>query len=114
MKHVKEQLEYIKHDQVIAIVIKFLKNCPADDLIQVRTDLVYRMRAFLSNRRDSNSAVSPQEQQEKVQEIMNNTLELIDDEYIYGKETRLAPMIKSNLQIYWLETVKVLLTNYLP
>lgn len=114
MRHVKEQIEYIKLDQVIAIVIKFLKNCPAEDLIQVRLDLMYRMRSFLSNKRDPTVTIPFQEQQEKIQEIMNNTLELIDDEFIFGKELRMSPMTKSNLQIYWLETVKVLLTNYLP
>jgi hypothetical protein len=109
MRHVREQVEFLKLDEVISIIIKFLKNCP-DELINMRSDLVYRMKTFLTCKRESQIL----EPAEKVIEIMQNVIELIDDEAILGKNVRMAPTIKSNMQSYWLEIVKVIIMNYLP
>ena len=65
MKHVREQVEFLKLDEVISIIIKFLKNCP-DELINMRSDLVYRMKTFLTCKRE-NHIPDPNE---KMNEIM--------------------------------------------
>ena len=109
MKHVREQVEFLKLDEVISIIIKFLKNCP-DELINMRSDLVYRMKTFLTCKRENNIP----DPNEKMNEIMQNIIELLDDEGILGKNVRLAPTTRSNMQSYWLEIVRVIILNYLP
>ena len=94
MRHVKEQVEHLKLDEVISIIIKFLKNCP-DELITMRSDLVYRMKTFLTCKREG--TIPPDQIDKTTNEITQNVLELIDDEAILGKNIRMAPTIRSNM-----------------
>ena len=52
-KHIKEQMEFIKFDEIICSTIKLIKNCP-DDFINLKYDIMTRLRTLILCKRDTN------------------------------------------------------------
>lgn len=88
-------MEYIKFDEIICSTIKLIKNCP-DDFINLKYDIMTRLRTLILCKRDTNQPNFERTKQATLQLMTQNALDLIEDDMIINKNISKSSLIQRN------------------
>jgi hypothetical protein len=105
-KHIADQIEFIKVNEVIKNFIHLLKNCSEDFQLN-RYEIVNRLKLLLNNL-DKNKL-----NKADALEILG---EILNEDTIFGRRRILGDYSKNAICSYWIEMIRspVLLTHVFP